>query len=427
MKVKFSLLKHQKEFIKSDAKFTCMLCGRGSGKTYVASLLCALSLVQQKRLIIFAQTADALRENLMTEIRMRLDEIIPGKYKYNQNTSKITYKQGVIYGFSYENIEAVRGYTAIELAIFDEIARAPQNLLNVATFCLRGKDKDGNDIKPKIYCMTTPRMGSWFNRYVKEHSEIKLIRATMYDNKFCTEDQIALMKATVIDENMLKQELLGEIVEDESAGVLFSSRLLDTAYEYCVNSSDNTYCIGIDCSGLGRDMNAIVLRTKTEIKEILKFNKITNEDLTRRVKMLIEHYDIKNLSHVCIDEAYGLDLYERLTNEIGQQYLTLVPFAGSSPEPGYANNRAYMYCKLKKAIEENGLKGLTTDIKDELGATRYILNNSNKIQIIPKDDIKLNIGRSPDVSDALALSFYNDLFKKSLVSERKERQKRYLD
>lgn len=426
MNIKFSLLKHQKEFINSDAKFTCMLCGRGSGKTYIASLLCAISLVQQKRIIIFAQTADALRENLMTEIRLRLDELIPGKYKYNQNTSKITYKHGVIYGFSYENIEAVRGYTAIELAIFDEIARAPQNLLNVATFCLRGKDRDGNDIKPKIYCMTTPRMGSWFNRYIKEHKEIKLIRATMYDNKFCTEEQIELMKSTVIDDNMLKQELLGEIVEDESAGVLFSTRLLDTAYEYCGAPNDDTYCIGIDCAGLGRDMNAVILRTKTDIKEIFKFNKITNSDLTRRVKMLVESYGLKNLSHICIDEAYGLDLYERLCEELGKQYLTLVPFSGASPEPGYANNRAYMYCKLKKQIEESGIRGLTTDMKDELNATRYILNNSNKIQIIPKDDIKINIGRSPDTSDALALSFYNDLFKKSLVTERKERQKRFL-
>ncbi len=426
MNIKFSLLKHQKEFINSDAKFTCMLCGRGSGKTYIASLLCAISLVQQKRIIIFAQTADALRENLMTEIRMRLDEIIPGKYKYNQNTSKITYKHGVIYGFSYENIEAVRGYTAIELAIFDEIARAPQNLLNVATFCLRGKDRDGNDIKPKIYCMTTPRMGSWFNRYVKEHKEIKLIRATMYDNKFCTEEQIELMKSTVIDDNMLKQELLGEIVEDESAGVLFSTRLLDTAYEYCGSPNDDTYCIGIDCAGLGRDMNAVILRTKTDIKEILKFNKITNSDLTRRIKMLVESYGLKNLSHICIDEAYGLDLYERLCEELGKQYLTLVPFSGASPEPGYANNRAYMYCKLKKHIEESGIRGLTTDMKDELNATRYILNRSNKIQIIEKDEIKINIGRSPDTSDALALSFYNELFKKSLVTERKERQKRFL-
>ena len=85
-----------------------------------------------------------------------------------------------------------------------------------------------------------------------------------------------------------------------------------------------------------------------------------------------------------------------------------------------------MYCKLKKHIEETGLRGLTTDMKDELNATRYILNRSNKIQIIEKNEIKLNIGRSPDTADALALSFYNDLFKKSLVTERKERQKRFL-
>lgn len=422
MNVNFRLLKHQKAFLNSKAKFTCMLCGRGSGKTYIASLLCALKLIQGKRLIVFAQTAKALEENLMAEIVNRLNEIIPNKFEYNRTTKKITYKKGTIFGFSYENIEACRGFTEIEIAVFDEIAMAPANLLNVVSFCLRGEG-----INPQIFCMTTPRIGSWFNRYVKEHTDIKLIRATVFENKHVTKDQIELMKSSVIDENMLKQELYGEIVEDSSNGVLFTNNLLDTAFKNVINTNNKTFAIGIDCSGLGRDFNAIVVRQNNNIAEIVKIVNATNYEMLKNVKMLSEKYGIDNLSHICIDEAFGLGLHELLMDTNLAQYVRLIPFAGSSPEQGYANNRAYIYCKMKKNIEENGLLGLNTEIKNELNATRYFLNNSNKIQLIPKDEIKMNIGRSPDVSDALALTYYEDMFAKSLVSKRKERQKHFMD
>ena len=51
------------------------------------------------------------------------------------------------------------------------------------------------------------------------------------------------------------------------------------------------------------------------------------------------------------------------------------------------------------------MKGISEEIRRELQATRYKLNSANKLQIIPKDEIKLAIGRSPDYADALALSF----------------------
>lgn len=422
MNINFKLLKHQKEFLTAKEKFVCMLCGRGSGKTYIASLLCAIKLIQGKRLIVFAQTAKALEENLMAEIVNRLNEIIPRQYEYNKTTKKITYKNGTIFGFSYENIEACRGFTEIEIAVFDEIAMAPANLLNVVSFCLRGEG-----INPQIFCMTTPRIGSWFNRYVKEHNDIKLIRATIFENKYVSEEQIEMMKRSVIDENMLKQELYGEIVEDSSNGVLFTNNLLDTAFQNVIDRNNKTFAIGIDCSGLGRDNNAIVVRQKTNIAEIIKIVNATDYEMLKQVKMLVEKYGMDNLSHICIDEAFGLGLNERLQETNFAQYVSLVPFAGSSPEQGYANNRAYIYCRMKKDIEENGLLGLNDEIKNELNATRYILNNSNKIQLIPKDEIKMNIGRSPDVSDALALTYYSDMFPKSLVSKRKERQKHFMD
>lgn len=53
-----------------------MICGRGAGKTYAASLLCAISALRGEKILVFAQNYRALSLNLFNEITKRLDEII---------------------------------------------------------------------------------------------------------------------------------------------------------------------------------------------------------------------------------------------------------------------------------------------------------------------------------------------------------------
>ena len=131
-----------------------------------------------------------------------------------------------------------------------------------------------------------------------------------------------------------------------------------------------------------------------------------------------------NLSHIAIDEAYGLDLHERLSD--AGITAAIVPFGGKAKNPAYANQRAEMYINLKKGIEEYGLKGINDELYRELQATKYILNNNGKIQLIPKDEIKLNIGRSPDIADALALTYTQDLIPQGLIESEREIQNRYM-
>lgn len=421
MNITYKLLPHQKKFLQSTKKFTVLMCGRGAGKSYVASLLAAMKLIQGKRVIAFAQTYKALSENLMTEIVKRLDEMHV-KYDYNRAAQKITYKKGTIYGLSYENVDACRGYTEIEISICDEIALAPASLLPTLVFCMRGQD-----LHTHLYAMSTPRSASWFNVYMKEHAdEIDIIHATTLDNKFITEEQIELMKSTCVDENMLRQELYGEIVEDTTAGMLFSIKFLRSCNEAPIHFTERGYAIGVDCSGLGNDSNVIVLRKGNEIKEIIERKVATASEMCSLIRGLVHTYGEDNLSHICIDEAFGLDLNERL-KESGIYCSETVPFGGTPSVHAYLNNRAEMYMNMKKSMEEFGLLGLTDELQHELSATRYLMNNSNKIQLIPKSEIKVNIGRSPDIADALALTYHRPIISRELLHARRDRQKHFMD
>lgn len=422
MEKHYKLVAHQKRFLLSDKPTVVLNCGRSSGKSFIASLIAALRVKEGNKLLVWAQDYKALSENLLSEIVKRLDEM-KVKYNYNQNAHKITCGKGIIYGLSYENIEACRGFTEIGIAICDEIALAPANFFGTMAFCMRGKG-----ISPKIYCMTTPRVGTWWNDFVRkaDPDKIEIIRGNMMsllDKDIITQGTLDLVKATCLDENMLRQELYGELVEDNSTGVLFTTRLLSAAPKFLQRNNEG-YAIGIDCSGLGKDSNVIVVRNQNEILDIVEKKIASNSELCATVRGLIMTHGKANLSHVAIDEAYGLDLHERLSE--ANVNAVLVPFGGKAKNSAYANQRAEMYINMKKGIEEYGLKGITDELSRELHATKYILNNSNKIQLIPKEEIKLNIGRSPDIADALALTYTQDIIPLGLIEADRELQNRYM-
>ena len=419
MKITYKLLPHQKRFLQSQKKYTVLSCGRAAGKSYIASLLAAMKLVEGKRILVWAQSYKALTENLMHEIVNRLNEMHL-KFSYNQGSQKITFEKGIIYGLSYENIETCRGFTDIEIAVCDEIALAPANFFGTMAFCMRGQN-----IHPRIYAMTTPRMDSWWNVFLKNAGDdVEVIHATMMDNKFLTQDTYDLVKATCVDELLLRQEMYGELVEGDGAGVMFNIDFLRKAGN-AIEDMDKTYQIGVDCSGLGNDNNVIVLRRKNKIERIIKKRIATSSELCSIIHGLTMEFGPEYLSCVYIDEAYNNGLDERLKD--ADIPCELVPFGGSPDDRVYMNKRAEMYFAARKAIEEFGMIGITDDLATELRSTKYLLNNSNRLQIMPKAEIKVNIGHSPDTGDAFALTFAGPMLARKVIDDRTRNNCRFME
>lgn len=418
MKITYKLLPHQKRFLQSQKKYTVLSCGRAAGKSYIASLLAAMKLVEGKRILVWAQSYKALTENLMHEIVNRLNEMHL-KFSYNQGSQKITFEKGVIYGLSYENIETCRGFTDIEIAVCDEIALAPANFFGTMAFCMRGQN-----IHPRIYAMTTPRMDSWWNVFLKNAGDdVEVIHATMMDNKFLTQDTYDLVKATCVDELLLRQEMYGELVEGDSAGMMFNIEML----KKCANAPedpDKSYQIGVDCSGLGNDNNVIVLRRRNKIERVIKRKVASGAEMCSIITGLVLEFGREYLSCVYIDEAYNNGLDERL--RAADIPCELVPFGGSPDDHVYLNKRAEMYFEARRQMEQFGMIGITEDLATELRATKYMLNNSNRLQLMPKADIKVNIGHSPDTGDAFALTFAGPIIARQVIAERNRRQSRFM-
>jgi hypothetical protein len=64
-----------------------------------------------------------------------------------------------------------------------------------------------------------------------------------------------------------------------------------------------------------------------------------------------------------------------------------------------------MWDNIRIWLDDGGALPNHTDLKTDLCVPLYKFDNSNRMQLESKDDIKKRGGRSPDLGDALALTF----------------------
>ena len=176
-----------------------------------------------------------------------------------------------------------------------------------------------------------------------------------------------------------------------------------------------------DVAGAGRDRSVLAARRGSQVLSIV----VSNEPNTAFAVQQI------------LEEIQGLDVRpdELLLDAIGigAGPADQISAAGFNPRPvnvgasaedggsthderasqaGFANLRALAYWRLRMDFREGRIaiapgvpRELIESLAEELEATRWKFNLSNKIQIIPKDEIKKALGRSPDIADALMLYY----------------------
>ena len=393
--INYKLFPHQLKLMNSTSPITYMVCGRAAGKSYAASLLIVKYFLEGKNIIALAQSRQALKDVLFTEIMERFNELGINVH-YNQQSMRITYGNAIIYGGSYESLESVRGLTKISLAVCDEAALSPPKLFATLSPCLRGEGIIGY-----IRLLSTPRKGSWLNLYCKEHPElIELIQATTRDNTFITEEQIKLMTSSIVNDDLIEQELEGVMLDiDSDASVVKLSDYPKNKQEY--NEASNY--IGVDLAGLGCDYNVITVLNKYEIVKQELIEVANTFQLSNIIEELSNKYKAKGI-FIDVTGSTSCGVYDMLK---AKDYNAIaINFAQTAyDKERYCNARCEMYVELSNAIKD-GLFVDDPDIKTQLSFTTIFVNNSGKFQLCKKEEIKELIGHSPDKADSLALAVY---------------------
>ena len=142
-------------------------------------------------------------------------------------------------------------------------------------------------------------------------------------------------------------------------------------------------------------------------------------DLASRVAAKIESW---KPDAVFIDSGNGSGVIDRL-RQLGYDVIE-VHFGGKALDPGYLNKRAEMWFELASWIKQGGSIPNNVDLKQDLAAPIYWYDNAGRKQLEPKDDIKKRGLPSPDLGDALALTFAQPVAKLSMLDKSRQQNER---
>ena len=395
------LSKFQNEFIKRrDEQLLVLATGISAGKSKVAGLWCVLETIQKPcRIIAAAQNFKALSEVLFREIKFWL-EYFDIKYKYHFG-QKFTLQNGSeIFGASAENPEGILGFTDISAALIDEAAYCPEELYHYIGDRMRGEG-----IKPKYRLISSPsnqQKSKWFTDLCLQNPR-QVIHATALDNPFTSDEfKESLKKRYGEGSALYRQQVLGEFIETDSSDALIT---IDKFVSAVTLDEGNSYIIGCDAARFGVDRTVIVIRNNARIVDKIVLHKSDTFEICSAINRIAIG---KNIKSIFIDGTggYGAGIVDQLKLTYGIK-VHEVNFGGKSADPICSNNRALMYRNLRDALL-NGFYIQDPEIREEICAQRLKLNGSGLFQLVPKEQIKEYLGRSPDLSDAVALSFMEE-------------------
>ena len=159
--------------------------------------------------------------------------------------------------------------------------------------------------------------------------------------------------------------------------------------------------IGVDPARFGDDRSVICLRQGLKAWEPLVFRRIDNMALAERVARQIDAF---RPDAVFVDAGCGGGVIDRL-RQLGF-CVTEVPFGGAPARPGqYANKRAEMWGDMAAWIKAGGALPECPELKADLCQVCYDFDAAGRMRLEPKEKIKERCGKSPDLADALALTF----------------------
>lgn len=161
--------------------------------------------------------------------------------------------------------------------------------------------------------------------------------------------------------------------------------------------------LGVDPARFGDDRSVIFARQGLQAFAPAVFRGIDNMELAARVAAKIQDW---KPDAVFIDSGAGAGVIDRL-RQLGHDVVE-VPFGGKATNPSlFLNRRAEMWFEVADWLRMGGAIPNDSALKQELATPIYWYDAAGRRVLEPKDDIKKRLqgGGSPDLADALALTF----------------------
>jgi hypothetical protein len=167
--------------------------------------------------------------------------------------------------------------------------------------------------------------------------------------------------------------------------------------------------LGVDPARFGPDRTVLMPRQGLIAMEPIILQGADQMKVAGRVARFIEE---RKPDATMIDVGMGQGVIDRL-RQLGYDVME-VNFGSKSADPQFLNKRGEMWFSMRDWIRAGGAIPNDMGLKIELSTPTYKFDPANRIVVESKDDIKRRLpgGNSPDLADALAITFAYSVYKK---------------
>jgi len=389
-----------------ERRYGVMVCHRRFGKTYLSTAMLvyhAMSADHHYRGAYIAPTYRQAKDVAWDQIK---EFARPCNASFNESELRIDFPNGArirLYGA--ENPDSLRGLALCDV-VFDEVADMPYGIWgDIVLPMLLANDGRA------LFIGTPKGMNAlwqiWENALQNPDKWVTLMfRAS--ETGILSQEALAVARAETTAAGYEQEYECSFLAAVDNTVIPFSLVLESIGRRKVVDMdlvSQYPLVIGVDVARF-KDASVFFPRRGLYAYEPIVMRDITNTELSHRLVALIAERDP---SLVCIDQGQGtgvIDLVRDLTR--GQRVIIEeVPFGSSAnDDKKYANRRAEMWFKMRDWLTQGGVLPDDAQLKKELSAPVYsYTGGESRILLEPKDKLKQRLGCSPDLADALALTF----------------------
>ena len=384
--------------------------GHGVGKSALLSWVILWYLITRPcRIVCTANSANQLNQVLWSEIQKWARKMPKGLQSQLEITSdKITVK-GVDSSCHArvsrkENPEALQGFHHERLLfVIDECSGVDDIVFEVAQGAL-------STAGSKILMVGNPtrNSGYFYDAFNRNSHRWHKMTVSCEDADYVSDDFIEDMKQQYgEDSSTFAIRVKGEFPTD-SADSLISRHLIEAAVTRDVEPMTVAPIYGLDPARFGGDRTALAKRQGNVLMEPIK--SWQGKDLMETVGLILAEYEtcqyLDRPSEICVDSiGIGAGVVDRL-RELG------LPARGvnvaESPSLGnrYQRLRDELWFKTREWFEARDCHVPNQDeLISELSSLKFKILSSGKFKAEGKDEMKKRGLRSPDLADALVLTF----------------------
>lgn len=397
------------------AKRISVAAGHGIGKSMIMALLVLWYLFRypDSQIPCTAPTSDQIHDVLWKEIKKWLDKM-PQKVSqlYEHTDGYVRMKESPKTWFARaktakkEQPEALAGIHAdYVLCLVDEASGVPEEVFNTAEGMLTNKN-----VLLLMISNPTRLIGYFYDSHHKDKSNWQVLQFSSTDSPIVEQDYSArIAQKHGADSDEYRVRVLGkfpkeDMVDNKGYVPLLTPSMVHTApedYPFAPISR-----LGVDPSGEGSDETVAVIRDNFCARILFKEKTSTPLTIAQKVATVSAEFKL-NGQNITIDN-FGEGA--NVAVELAKQRIFVNPVNVGIPaddDTRFINKRAEASWRLREWLVKGGQ--LIGNGWDDLFTVRYRAELNGKLKIMGKEEMRREGIASPNVFDALMLTFVDEV------------------